>query len=104
MVLDSQSLIPFEYYSNSTIIGDNGILNDQNLIRIGQHTTHTACYLQGIAGTTGTDEIVCVEPATGKLGRRAIPSDVTLSAIGATPNANGATLTGQVLNLEPASS
>ena len=28
--------------------------------------------------------------------------DVTLSAIGATPNANGATLTGQVLNLQPA--
>jgi Repeat of unknown function (DUF5907) len=29
--------------------------------------------------------------------------DVTLSAIGSTPNANGATLTGQALNLEPAS-
>jgi hypothetical protein len=29
--------------------------------------------------------------------------DVTLGAIGSTPNANGATLTGQLLNLEPAS-
>lgn len=29
--------------------------------------------------------------------------DVTLSAVGAAPNANGATLSGQVLNLEPAS-
>lgn len=29
--------------------------------------------------------------------------DITLAAIGSTPNANGATLTGQVLNLEPAS-
>ena len=28
--------------------------------------------------------------------------DVTLTAIGATPNANGATLTGQALNLQPA--
>jgi hypothetical protein len=30
--------------------------------------------------------------------------DVTLSAVGSTPNANAATLTGQVLNLQPASS
>jgi len=33
----------------------------------------------------------------------ATSADVTLSAFGSTPNANGATLTGQALNLQPAS-
>jgi hypothetical protein len=42
--------------------------------------------------------------ATGTLALTSdIHSAVTLSAIGSTPNANAATLTGQVLNLEPAS-
>jgi hypothetical protein len=42
--------------------------------------------------------------ATGTLALTSQLHDaVTLSAIGSTPNANGATLTGQVLNLQPAS-
>jgi hypothetical protein len=41
--------------------------------------------------------------ATGTLALTSdIHSAVTLAAIGSTPNANGATLTGQVLNLQPA--
>ena len=39
----------------------------------------------------------------GSWGSSTLPTDVTLAAIGAVPNANGATLTGQALNLQPAS-
>lgn len=89
--------------TNSIILGDNagsGATSNEIWIGNGQ----TTCHLQGINGTTLTDEMVCVEPATGKLGKRAIPSgSISLASIGASPNANGATLTGTVLNLEPAS-
>lgn len=56
--------------------------------------------------TTGTTKMV-VTDANGLLSFADIPgggsSFTSLSAIGSTPNANGATATGNVLNLEPAS-
>jgi hypothetical protein len=58
--------------------------------------------------TSGTTKMV-ISDANGLLSfsSATVPTgtntgDVTLTTIGATPNANGATLTGQVLNLQPA--
>lgn len=51
-----------------------------------------------------TAGIVTLTPgASGFTIDQASHNPLTLAAIGSTPNANGATLTGQVLNLEPAS-
>lgn len=66
------------------------------------------CYIAGIQGVApgGTPQMVIINPATSKMGSQAIPSSgiLSLSAIGTSPNANGATITGTVLNLQPASS
>jgi hypothetical protein len=86
---------------NCIMIGNTGTLGNRKTIKIGQYGTHETCYLQGVTGTTGTDEMVCIEPSTGKLGKRALPG-FSLGAIGATGDANGATLNGTVLNLQPA--
>ncbi|MBC7424974.1 MAG: hypothetical protein H7321_00450, partial [Bacteroidia bacterium] len=51
--------------------------------------------------TTGTGAAT-FNQSTGALNIP-IPSSLSLSAIGSTPNANGATITGSVLNLQPAS-
>ena len=53
---------------------------------------------------TGDPEDLTVAQAQAMLGLTGTNSgDVTLAAIGSTANSNGATLTGQVLNLQPAS-
>ncbi len=84
---------------NCIMIGNTGTFGDQKTIKVGTVGTHTSCYLQGITGTTGTDEMICVQPTTGKLGKRAI---LSVGTIGASPNANGATISSQVLTLQPA--
>lgn len=57
--------------------------------------------------TTGTITVGGAVTATGAVTGSNLSGtntgDLTLAAIGATPNANGMTLTGQALNLEPAS-
>lgn len=97
--------------SHNLFIDNKGITGDNNCIKIGEYGTHNRCYLQGITGSTGT-KMVTVEPATGQLQYRDVfgttgatgPSGLTsVSAIGASPNANGMTLTGTTLNLQPAS-
>jgi hypothetical protein len=123
---------------NCVIIANDGVLGDQNTIRIGEPSTHESCYLQGITGSTGTEQMVFVDTSSGKLGCRDLQGGPTgqtggtgntgsigntgstgrtgatgqigptgllgsLTSIGASPNANAATLTGSVLNLQPAS-
>lgn len=60
-----------------------------------------SCSIAGIATKTppGTPQMVIVDPVTDQLGSQDI---LSLGSIGLTPNANGATITGSVLNLEPA--
>lgn len=68
-------------------------------------STNTTIY--GIAGVAvgGTTNMVTIDTVSNRMGSTAIPASgvLTLSAIGATPNANAATIAGTVLNLEPAS-
>ena len=58
--------------------------------------------------TTGTQTIAGAKTFSGNISANNLSGtntgDVTAGAIGVTPNANGATLTGQVLTLQPASS
>lgn len=86
--------------NNNLFIDNKGVTGDNNCIKIGEYGTHNRCYLQGITGSTGTDQMVCVTPATGKLGSQPI---LSMGAIGGTPNANAATISSQVLSLQPAS-
>lgn len=87
--------------NDNICIGNAGVIMDSDTIRIGD--THTDCYIQGIGGVApgGTPQTVIIDPVTGKLGSSA--GSLSLGNIGAAPNAQGATLTGTVLNLEPAS-
>jgi fibronectin-binding autotransporter adhesin len=70
--------------------------------------TATTIDLAGGSGATGctvtgaTGAFACTGAVTGSNLSNTNTGDVTLAAIGSTPNANGATLTGQVLNLQPA--
>lgn len=56
----------------------------------------------GATGVTGSAGSVGSTGATGSTGVTGPSGLTSLSAIGATPNANSATLTGSVLNLQPA--
>ena len=56
--------------------------------------------VNGNSNITGTLNVTSTLSASNISGTNS--GDVTLTAIGATPNANGATLTGQALNLQPA--
>lgn len=59
------------------------------------------------SSANATDSMVVWNKANGNVGIRAIPSGgggvTTLAAIGSSANANGATISGSTLNLEPAS-
>ncbi len=58
----------------------------------------------GATGATGNTGVTGSQGVTGATGATGATGSITaLSAIGASANANGATLTGTVLNLEPAS-
>ncbi len=82
--------------------GSSGALNlngsSTGNILIGGGSGSTGCTI-----TNSTGALACTAGITGSNLSGTNTGDITLSAIGATPNANGATLTGQVLNLEPAS-
>ena len=93
--------------SNVTEVG-NGTLKVPAAgdVILGQSSS-TACFIGGIAGVTppGTPQRVVIDPVTKQLGSTVMPlaGVSSLSAIGSAPNANGATITGVTLNLEPAS-
>lgn len=92
--------------SNVTEVGDGTLkVPAAGDLILGQSAT-TACYISGIAGVTpaGTPQNVIIDPVTKQLGSTAAPAAGVgaLSAIGAVPNANGATITGTTLNLQPA--
>ena len=108
--------------NNSSTYETINLINDGsgNIATFGNSsgTKLTVSNLGGLTGTTAnfTGQLTLgstitngtytytLPSATGTLALTSdIHSAVTLSAIGSTPNANGATLTGQVLNLQPAS-
>ena len=94
----TQTIAGFKTFS-STIKLTNGTSNGFSL------ESGTTGFYSSLKAPTGlaADIIVTLPSATGTLALTSdIHSAVTLSAIGATANANGATLTGQVLNLQPA--
>ena len=94
----TQTIAGFKTFS-STIKLTNGTSNGFSLE---SGTTGFYSSLKAPAGLAA-DIIVTLPSATGTVALTSdIHSAVTLSAIGATANANGATLTGQVLNLQPA--
>jgi hypothetical protein len=93
-----QTIAGFKTFS-TTIKLTNGTSNG---FSFESGTTGNYLSLKAPAGL-GAGIIVTLPSATGTLALTSdIHSAVTLSAIGSTPNANGATLTGQVLNLQPA--
>jgi len=55
------------------------------------------------AKTGSHTELVYRDPSTGELAHEVASPITTLAAVGSTPNANAATITGSTLNLEPAS-
>jgi hypothetical protein len=104
--------------SNSLILGTLSkaalTINTSQQVTLAQNLTGTTASFSSTLGVTGQLTLgstitngtytYTLPSATGTLALTSdIHSAVTLSAIGSTPNANAATLTGQVLNLEPAS-
>ncbi len=91
--------------SNTINIGSVGA-NISAQINLGTPATHTSCIIAGIQGVSpgGTPQMVTINPATSQLGSQSIVAGIsTMAAIGASPNANGATISGTTLNLQPAS-
>ena len=66
-------------------------------ILIGGGSGSTGCTI-----TNSTGALVCAGAVSGSNLSGTNTGDLTLSAIGSTPNANGMTLVGQALNLQPA--
>jgi hypothetical protein len=95
----TQTIAGFKTFSNSITLA-NGTSNG---FSFESGTSGFYSILKAPAGL-GASIIVTLPSATGTLALTSQLHDaVTLSAIGSTANANGATLTGQILNLEPAS-
>ena len=95
-------------FTASTTIGDSAITDNGTTVTLvsralsGTSANFTGQLTLGSTITNGT-YTYSLPSATGILALTSdIHSAVTLSAIGGTANANGATLTGQVLNLQPA--
>ena len=72
---------------------------------VGAHAATAISYSNATSGLTATDVQAAIDEVEGRVDSLEVDTHVavTLAAVGATPNANGATLTGQQLNLEPAS-
>jgi len=91
---------------NCIAINNGAVSPPTNGIIIGEGS-HTSCSIYGIAGVTpgGTPQMVVMDNVTSRLGTQAIPSPgvTTLAAVGASPNADAATISGSTLNLELAS-
>jgi len=94
--------------SNNIAISSSGSVGDNNVIRIGEPAVHNECYLAGVYGSSIPGDVVVVD-SNGRLGKTTATisgtntGDVTLNPIGAVSNANGASLSGQILTLQPAS-
>ena len=88
---------------NTINIGSVGS-NTSGEINIGTSGTHTKTSIAGIAGVApgGTPQAVIVNAATGQLGSTTLQPAITLGTIPAVPVADGATLVGGVLTLQPA--
>lgn len=87
-------------------LGDGSLASGAaNRLILGTNTT-ADCYIGGISGVAvgGTPQMVVINPANKQVGSQAFPASLSLAPIGSSSNANAATLTGAVLNLEPASS
>lgn len=55
--------------SNNIVIGNNGVVADNNTIRIGTQGTQTSAYMAGITGVTvGNPTAVVINSVTGQLG------------------------------------
>lgn len=87
--------------SDNICINNAGVTGDQAIIRIGRSATHNACYIAGINGVplAGTPVVVT---ADGQLGTGSDLGVTSLTAVGAAPNANGGTISGSDLTLQPA--
>ncbi len=91
--------------SNNILIGHVGVTGDTSITRIG--TVQTKVFMAGMRGVTTdvADGIPLYISSTGQIGTGGASTTFVsaMSAFGATPNANGATITGANLQLQPAS-
>lgn len=99
--------------SNNILIGKEnpGVVGDNNTIRIGKGPGFGGipppdrCFIQGIYDVTpavsGTNMLTIINDQ-GQFGSVPIPESISVGAFGSSPNANGLTLTGNELQLEPA--
>jgi hypothetical protein len=75
------------------------------LQKFGKHRIDSF-YIKSAYSSTGAARMLIVDTVTNKIFHQAIPSGGSgisaLGAIGSSPNANGATISGSTLNLEPA--
>jgi len=93
--------------NSHTDLGNYNLQLNGNLLVTGSSTSGSI-YNRSITNNQTLNQFVCVDTSSGQfyyrsgsLGDSGITS---LSAIGSSPNANAATISGSVLNLEPASS
>jgi hypothetical protein len=92
--------------SNNIVFKNTGIASESNAIHIGTQGSQTTCQIAGIYGNSPAAPQVVISDSNGNLGSATISSIAgvtTMAAIGAVPNANGASISGNTLTLQPAS-
>jgi hypothetical protein len=109
--IGSDADISADGLSNATAIGAMAIVNASNTIQLG-NTSVTAVKTTGklttgavtFPNTDGTNGQVLITDGSG-IASWSTPTGVTtMAAIGSTPNANGASISGTTLTLQPANS
>lgn len=83
------------------------LVQGADTLTIDSTAKYTTALLQNIKGNVGvstntTDTVLVWDILTRTIKKKIIGGVTSLSAIGSTPNANGGTITGSVLNLQPA--
>jgi hypothetical protein len=107
------SVITVDVLGNIAGVGTINTITLANLVSNAGASTDTAVAIfSGVTGKIVQNSAITVDvlgnlAGVGTINGAAIPSgtntgDVTLAAVGATPNVNGASLAGQVLTLQPA--
>jgi hypothetical protein len=93
--------------SGNIVIGNVGVLGESDVIRIGQQSIQTECFIAGITGVTVSNtEYVTINSSTGQLGVAAIPSAFAWSDKAtsfAAVSGNGYFITGTATATLPAS-
>lgn len=88
--------------TNNIMLLNEGQAGEDNQIKIGNNS-HLKAYCEAIKNNALVGSSVIIDTTTGELGYGSAAASISFDPVGAVPNANGASVAGSVVTLQPAS-